>query len=257
MGNQENDEKKLEYISAREGIHLKNPHHIPVANSIQEANDLYHWAQEDKEALSDYGPVWELVEDLPARLEALSKAEALWQTQWHDRQQRSQEWNELSQLAYDLRNRLLVDFRYAFRNHPALLKPLKSSERRKSHPKMIQDLNDLSVLGRANRQLLEAIRFDMSLLEKAAQTSVEMSALLAKTTTSRMELGSAKTKRDQAYTYLKDAVDEIRRTGRYVFRRNKVRYRGYISDHLRQTKIRQARKLKEEQEPSQSSQKGG
>ena len=39
---------------------------------------------------------------------------------------------------------------------------------------MIQDLNDLSYLGRTNRPLLEAIRFDMSLLEKAAQTSTDM-----------------------------------------------------------------------------------
>ncbi|MCX6580051.1 MAG: hypothetical protein NT166_07690 [Candidatus Aminicenantes bacterium] len=44
--------------------------------------------------------------------------------------------------------------------------------------------------------------------------------------------------RDQAYTYLKEAVDEIRRTGQYVFRRNKERYIGYISMHLRHAKSR-------------------
>lgn len=180
------------------------------------------------------------MEDLPARSDALAKAETLWQSQWLDRQKNSREWNALSPLAYDLRNRLLA----AFRNHPTLLTPLRTNSRRKSHPRMIQDLNDLGVLGLANRQLLEAIGFDMSLLEKAAQTSTEMASLLAQTATSRMEQGHNKKIRDRAYTHLKEAVDEIRRAGQYIFRRNKERYRGYISDHLRQKKIRLARDLK-------------
>lgn len=126
------------------------------------------------------GLAWELVEDLPVRLEALAEAEALWYTQWLGRKEISSEWDSLSSIAYELRNRLLADFRFAFRDHPGLLKMLKSNPDRKNHPTMIQDLNDLSVLGRANRQLLEAIRFDMSLLETAAQTSMDMTFLLVK-----------------------------------------------------------------------------
>jgi len=249
MQNKEKGEKKSEIIGSARDSRLKTPHNIPAATCIQEANDLYHWVQEDKEALLASGLAWELVEDLPARSEALAKAEALWQTQWLDRQKNSREWNTRSPLAYDLRNRLLADFRYAFRNHPALLTPLRTNSLRKSHPRMIQDLNDLSVLGRGNRQLLEAIGFDMSLLEKAAQTSTEMASLLARTTTARMEQGQNKKNRDRAYTHLKEAVDEIRRAGQYVFRRDKERYRGYISDHLRQKKIRLSRDLKKKNWP--------
>jgi len=52
-------------------------------------------------------------------------------------------------------------------------------------------------------------------------------------------------------THLKEAVDEIRRAGQYVFRSNKVRYRGYISDHLRQKKIRLSRDLKKKKMPQE------
>jgi len=47
---------------------------------------------------------------------------------------------------------------------------------------------------------------------------------------------------------LKEAVDEIRRTGQYVFRRDKERFIGYISHHLRQVKGKQARNSKKKQQ---------
>lgn len=42
-----------------------------------------------------------------------------------------------------------------------------------------------------------------------------------------------KTNRDRAYTYLKEAVNKIRSVGRYVFRRDPARVRGYASEYLR------------------------
>ena len=50
------------------------------------------------------------------------------------------------------------------------------------HADMIQDLNDLSVLGNRNKGPLEMIKFDMSILEKAAETSDEMARLLTTAT---------------------------------------------------------------------------
>ena len=66
-----------------------------------------------------------------------------------------------------------------------------------------------------------------------------------------MELGQYKKIRDRAYTHLKDAMAEIRHAGQYVFRLNKERYQGYISDRLRQKKIRLARNSKKKQKQPQ------
>ncbi|MGD2086544.1 MAG: hypothetical protein PVH61_10205 [Candidatus Aminicenantes bacterium] len=59
-----------------------------------------------------------------------------------------------------------------------------------------------------------------------------------------MEYSKAKKIRDQAYTHLKEAVDEIRLFGQYVFRQNKDRFIGYRSNYIRQLKSKQRRKTK-------------
>jgi hypothetical protein len=42
--------------------------------------------------------------------------------------------------------------------------------------------------------------------------------------------------RDRAFTYLKQAIDEIRECGRFVFWRNPDRLKGYTSDYWKQKK---------------------
>ena len=39
--------------------------------------------------------------------------------------------------------------------------------------------------------------------------------------------------RDKAYTHLKQAVDEVRECGQYVFWRNEARLKGYSSRYFR------------------------
>ena len=78
---------------------------------------------------------------------------------------------------------------------------------------MIQDLNDLSVLGNANTVLLEAIGFDITQLETAATQADEMAELLSQATANRADNSESRIIRDKAYTLLKQAVDEVRSVG--------------------------------------------
>ncbi len=185
------------------------------------------------------------MDELPDLCEAATAAEAQWYVQLNSKRKGVLEWEKQAPLAFELRKQLLHHFRFAFRGYPHLLEALKYiSGGGKSYAKQIQDLNDLAVLGRANLQILEAIPFDMSLLDKAAQASSEMSVLLADATRDRMRPSEAKRIRDLTYTNLKEAVDEIRFYGRYVFRGNKERLIGYRSEYIRQVKVRQARDRK-------------
>jgi hypothetical protein len=232
MGAGEDYEMKLEVITAIEDSGIKTPHHIPVDVYIQEADTLYHWCQADKEVLTAVGLSWELVEDLPIRIGALTRAESLWYVQRNTRDEAAGKWAEKSPLAYDLRNRVLKAFRFAFRRHPDFLTKLRAIARAKGHPGLIQGLNDLAVLGRDHPDLLKAINLDMSLPDKAAQAADEMAALLAEVTASKAEYSKTKKIRDQAYTHLKAAVDEIREYGQYVFRQNRERFNGYRSYYV-------------------------
>ena len=114
-----------------------------------------------------------------------------------------------------------------------------------SNADMIQDLNDLATLGRDHPDGLAAIQFDMTMLDEAAQMADEMENLLGLATTERGETGEAIDLRNRAFTHLKEAVDEIRTYGQFVFRDDDKRLAGYYSLHLRR-KRRSARKASEE-----------
>jgi len=49
----------------------------------------------------------------------------------------------------------------------------------------------------------------------------------------RMNDSQLRVTRDKAYTYLKQAMDEIRRVGQYIFWRNDELQRGYTSKYIR------------------------
>jgi hypothetical protein len=237
-------EKKLEVIISIEDNKIETPHNIPVGIYIQEANDLYNYAREDKDALAAVGLPPELVEDLPIRIGALREASATWNVYRDTEKKNAREWKTQAPLAYNLRKRLLTDFRHAFQDHPQQMKAVRNIAKGKSHDKMIRALNDLGVLGKKNLQLLEAVNFDMSLLDKAVKISKEMAKLLSDVNKERREHSELKKIRDQAYTHLKEAVDQIRSYGKYLFRDNKSRLRGYKSDYIREIKLTQRRKRK-------------
>ena len=228
--------KRREIIKSTPESNIKSPHHIPVDVYIQEADELYQWAMSDKDALRTAGISTELIEDLPPRCSMLSETEAAWQTQRNTGRNMSPRSDGTARIAYDLRNRLLADFRYAFRRDPGLMNVLKNISQGENHANLVQDLNDLTVLGKANPLLLAVIGFDMTLLDNAAQTAAEMTALPSEISDCEQARRNAKKLRDRAYTHLKEAVDEIRRCGQYVFRRDKERLAGYRSHYLRRKK---------------------
>ena len=244
MGNREHYKKKLEVISAIDDSRIKKPHHIPVPVYIEEVDTLCHRALQDKEELVAAGVAPELIEDLPQRLGALIEAEKKWQKEWKPRNKSALEWDKQSPAGYDLRKRLLADFYYAFRKEPDLMQYLKYISQPGPYSGMIQDLNDLSELGRANTRLLEVINFDFSLLDKADHTSREMRRLHAAMTCETQRRSEVKRIRDQAYTHLKEAVDEIRGAGKYVFYQDKEHSLEYTSEYMRQIKSKQKKKPK-------------
>ncbi len=244
MGNQEDYENKIDLLKAIEESRVKRPHNVPVGAYLQEADNLYIWALDDREALTAAGLSWEFVEDLPVRRGALAHAEAIWQSQWKAEKESAREWAERSPLAYELRYRMLKDFRFAFRNDPDLTKLVGRIGKGRTHANMLQGLNDLCALGEAHTSLLEAINFDLSLLDRADREAYEMADLLARATRDRLEHNEGKEIRDRAYTHLKEAMDEVRVHGQFVFRENKERFWGYGSQHLREAKQKRARKRK-------------
>ncbi len=239
MSNREYYLAKLDAIKAIPDDQIKKPN-MPIDIFVQEAEYLYHWCLDDQAALTGAGLDWALVTDLPVRAGACREAQSLWFKERFTRQKAKQDWKEKSSAAYELRDRLLRTMRYAYRKQPDLLNRVAEIAEDTGHADMIQDLNDLAVLGRDHSEPLKLIKFDLTLLDTAAAMAIEMGKLLAQTTTDRDDTTPSLVIRDQAFTYLKQAMDEIRECGQYVFWQNPARLKGYSSDYFR--KRRNAKK---------------
>jgi hypothetical protein len=104
--------------------------------------------------------------------------------------------------------------------------------------------SNLAGLGKAHLEPLLKIRIDPAQLDKADSMSDELADLLASAQVEREGGNGSVTIRDQAYTHLKEAVDEIRASGQYVFWRNEERFQGYISQyHKNSTAKRKVRRM--------------
>jgi hypothetical protein len=206
---------------------------MPVAIMVQESEDLYAWCQEDKEILTKAGLDWTLVEALPARNGACRFSQSQWQKEFKSQQDAQKEWQLKSPHAFDLRNELVHHGFHAFYKLPDLYAKVQKIAEGSGNADMIQDLSDLSVLGLGNKEPFEKINVDIKLFEQAAVLSAEMAALLAKVNGVKQSGHKLKILRDKAYTYVKLAVDEIRRHGQYAFYRNENRRKGYASKYLK------------------------
>jgi hypothetical protein len=233
MSNIEDYNMKLEVIKAITDDQIAPPNSIPVGIYIQEAEYLYKWCQADKDALMAKGLDWTVVEDLPVRCGALREAESNWGNEWRTWEEAEKLWNLESPKGYDLRNQMAHHFYYAFDDSPSLISKVNTFLEGNTHAHMIQCLNNFSVLGRANQELLTNIGFDLTLLDLAAQKSDELASLYASASRDRDDFSEIKKIRDQAFTLVKEAVDKIRKCGQYVFWRTPARVKGYRSNYLR------------------------
>jgi hypothetical protein len=233
MSNIEDYNMKLEVIKAIPDDLIKQPGSIPVGIYNQEAEDLYKWCQDDKDELTAYGLDWTLVEDLPVRCGALREASTNWSREWRTQEEAEKLWMVEAPKGYELRNLIAHHFYYAFQDDPSLIAKVNTYLEGSTHAEMIQCLNDLSGLGKANQALLTPIGFDLTLLDLAAQKSTELASIYSDANRDRQDFSEFKKIRDQAYTHVKEAVDKIRKCGQYVFWRNPGRVKGYRSNYLR------------------------
>lgn len=194
--------------------------------------NLFTWVESDREALERAGLEWADVESLPARVGALSQAESRWLARRFSQEEAEQGWLAAEPAAFELRNDLVAAMRHAYRESPDLLGRVAEIGEGASNADMIQDLNDIAVFGLANLAPLKHIGVPGEALEAAAARADELTLLLAAREADTTD-EDALLLRNRAFAYLKETVDEIRACGRFAFRKDPERRRGYLSGYRR------------------------
>lgn len=235
MANNQDYQSKLELLKSIPDAATVEPG-FPVGSYLQESENLYHWALTDLEKFLTIGITKKMLDDLPVRAGACREAQSIWMKDYRSQQDAQLQWDEQAPLAYEMRDALLHTMRYAFRNDAALMGRVRSISDGGGHADMIQDLNDLTVLGRENLTLLQTMGVDEAKLNEASTLSDEMATLLAKANGDRAEQNQSKMIRDKAYTHLKELTDEIYAAGKFLFWKDNARNKGYTSSYWRKTK---------------------
>ena len=145
-------------------------------------------------------------------------------------------WQSESPSGFILRDDLLNEFRYAYHNHDELKTRIAAVAEGAGDADMLQDLNDLAVIGRENPEPLTETNFDFDLLALAAEKSRILGELRADAPVDKRAYKAQRLLRNKAYTHLKQAVDEIRRAGKFLLRKNEDRLKGYSSNYKRRSR---------------------
>lgn len=195
-----------------------------VLNAIGER--LYNRAMQDKDALVAAGlpaDTFGKLKDAPGACRyagAELKAALEYVSKWH------LEAPAGFAMVETIRQALL----YALSDNPDLVKIVREMTKSTAGSAMVQQLQDCATFGRLHRQALEAIGFDLSLLDKAEELSACLANLLG--ASSRDAVIEVKVIRDKAYTYLKNLIMKVRTCGQYVFRNDKQHLAEYTGSLL-------------------------
>lgn len=206
---------------------------LPVDTILQEAENLIVWADKDVELLKSRGLSLTLLSSLSKRAGALRHAEAFWFKSRYEKTELEKQWKVECTKAFALRDELINEFEFAFYGDVSLLSAMPVLKKGKGIEDMIQDLMDLSLLGKDNAAKFNTTGLDMLKLDKAAALSDALAKLLAQKEASAHQNQQHILIRNKAFWYLWAGMYEVRRIGKFVFRKDHVRLQGYFQTYRR------------------------
>jgi hypothetical protein len=172
----------------------------------------------DGEALVAGGLGQEIVDTLDAKIGCYSFASAKLTAVFGQKGQIYTSWKDGEKDGYTLRREVLHHYEFLYRNNSNALASVANIKSGRGRTDMIQDLLDISVLGKnQSKELRAASTFDMGWLNQCEKLNSTLSNLLAElNTTPEVEAINEKIKM-QAYTWLEESLIEIRSYANYIF----------------------------------------
>lgn len=210
---------------------------IPIARLIQEANDLYLFCKNDKKELVGEGLDWNDAERLPVLLNECTNAEVEYQVYKDNYESETVKLKKFVLRCRKLRRFIAEKLRLAIASTGADLK-IPSYKKSWSRVELIQDLNDLAVIGKDNKEVLQPMGFEMSKLDLAANMSIELSEKIVDIIISNPSESPQKKIRDKIILELSSLIARIRNKGKSTFIDNPLRRKAYACEYFREINVR-------------------
>jgi len=245
MANKANLDKHLRAIHSVSKDSMKEPY-IPMDNYLGEVETLCYTARKDIEQLTTLGFTEERITYVEELAEATRYAQAAWYHQLKEQEEALKTWKLREAVAVDLRAQILHTLRFKFRKNEEMLDKVRLIEEGDSGADLVQDFSDLSVLLRKYGEELADL-ISPELAEETDKLSAELADLLAAANGERHAPNEDKIVRNQAYTLLKEEVDELREFGKFLFWKDPKHAEKYASAYLRKKNRRHRTSTSEEQ----------
>ncbi len=210
-------EDNLKAIPAED---VKRPS-IPIKLYTNESESLNFEAINDRDDFITKGINVDYLDSLDARVGALRHAQAKWKDVYKEFGDKKKLWLEKAAEARRIHRLVIHSLKFIAHNDASLKSKIDAIVEGSGDADLIQDLADLGVLASSNEAALAVIGYDTKLTEECSVMADELANLLAEINGN--DRSDVMEMRNRAYTYLKEAVDEIKRYGKYVFWEDKDR----------------------------------
>ncbi len=197
--------------------------------ALEEAYTLNEAVSEDAELLRSRGCPEIFINTLLSRIKLFGYITTYILLKIDDDASIQEMWMSEKRKGYALRRTLVGAFEVAYRNEKRRLAQIDSIKEGRGDADMIVDLLSYAEMGNAYPEALAKIFFDMAQLEEARTLSNTLSTLLAKCNIAPDEEKELRELRNRAYTWLKEAMDEIRTFGLWIHADNPEKRERYVS----------------------------
>jgi hypothetical protein len=227
MADQQDFERLTPELMAIDGKEVREPD-MPVDEAVKENEIMSAAAQRNKDAFVAVNFDTGLIEKCALSGGALRYTQATLTATIGEVKEAAALWTAEEPKGYATRKELLAALAYATRNVPDAQKAIKAVRKGAGGADMVQDLLALVQLGKKYGTHLEAIKFNMGLIDEAETLANRLGKLYAN---AFIEKGSkeAKLLRDRAFTYMRQVMGEILDAAEYVFRNEPDKLEPYYS----------------------------
>lgn len=203
---------------------------MPVGVFLLEAFNIHFFAQNDREKLLEKGLNWELMEELPRRMEYLRQCDAVWWRARFGDTENEHELRRVKEMADSLQEELMQALDRLAHGDESIRKVVQYVKNESDYNNRLWVIAEVCV---REWETLKDIGCKPSWLEDIKYCKEKYMYLVKLIELEKIEAAGTQRARNKAYTFLLVALEEIRRCAEHAFHHDKKHLKGYQSDYFR------------------------